>query len=868
MNSSSDKIVYSTSIVHPQALDLKYLLFEKDKENHKKIGRNREQKRLHEYQRKKNNIRFLEKYARQYLLSFYINAKDDYNIRMIEDILNNESTHLVAEFKDYLIMGDITEFLNKTYNMEEIKKYLPKIYEYYNSCSVIFPNYVALHESKYIYKNIRKKQKVIDHQQEQDEKQEKIKKGDIKLDENDEFFTSKTFNSILNQTNTSNVKVYFGINDRDNDLDSNETPNNIIAKLEKAEKDVFQKKINLIKNIKKPILNDNNFNESNTLNSLNNNSHLLSNNNSKIYFKSKYLNERNKNKNNLNCLNTQKNNVKMNENMRNNSNNQKINKIKIHNDLASNQLKNESDSKNVIKSSTSIHDIENNTKKNYVTIYGNNFINTKKIDTKKLYAENSNTKNKKSYQIYIRGNHSNKNIKKQYINSLFPTKNIITKIFNNLNNNSVLKHNSFNFINQKLSNKNNKEENQYTNTPGFSLSPSSNTIQMNNPYRKKFGNNININIKESNSTRNINNSKISARNKTKEKLNLKNTEEKIKRNKDYNQNSLNYNSNTISTTTGSKTTSNKDKIKIKYIHINKNYNYNKSQMKNIEPNYNKFPNFRTITNSGKSNNNVKNYNLNQNNCYYNNLVKKDKNIHKINSTSNIKKPINMNININMNNNSKNKIFFNEGSYENIIGNKIFPKNPLNTELETIKVSKKKKTLYIKKRTLSDIYNKNHNIIINNNFNGNLINSINNNTLTIDTYNTSNRNEEFNNVIKNDYIFGELNKKKNIVLPIGKQINNINININGLNINEGSLTSRACNNENRKRIKGNNGQEINHYNKEFKMKDKSKNVKKNNMVSKNENNPVMIKKMYDNIQHIKNLEHQNGPGYLTSRNKNQ
>ena len=228
----------------------------------------------------------------------------------------------------------------------------------------------------------------------------------------------------------------------------------------------------------------------------------------------------------------------------------------------------------------------------------------------------------------------------------------------------------------------------------------------------------------------------------------------------------------------------------------------------------------------------------------------------------------MNININMNNNSKNKIFFNEGSYENIIGNKMFPKNPLNTELETIKVSKKKKTLYIKKRTLSDIYNKNHNIIINNNFNGNLINSINNNTLTIDTYNTTNRNEEFNNVIKNDYIFGELNKKKNIVLPIGKQINNINININGLNINEGSLTSRACNNENRKRIKGNNGQEINHYNKEFKMKDKSKNVKKNNMVSKNENNPVMIKKMYDNIQHIKNLENQNGPGYLTSRNKNQ
>ena len=859
MNSSSDKIVYSTSIVHPQSLDLKYLLFEKDKEKKKNIGRNQDNNPLHEYQRKKGNIKFLEKYAHQYLLSFYINAKDDYNIRMIEDILNNESTHLVAEFKDYLIMGDITEFLNKSYNMEEIKKYLPKIYEYYNSCSVIFPNYVVLHESKYIYKSIRKKQKVIDNQQEQEEKQEKIKKGDINLDDNDEFFTSKTFNSILNQTNTSNVKVYFGINDKDNDIDANETPNNIISKLEKAEKEVIQNKINLIKNIKKPILNDNNFNESNTLNSLNNNSHLL-NNNSKIYFKSKYLNERNKNKNNLNCLNTQKNTLKMNENTSKNSNNKRLNKIRIHNYLSNNQLKNENDSKNAIKSSISIHDSENNTKKNYVTIYGNNFINTKKIGTKKLYMENSNNKNKKPYQIYIRGNHSNKNIKKQYINSLFPTKNIITKIFNNFNNNSVLKHNSFNFINQKFSNRSNKEENHYTNSPGFSLSPSSNTIKMNNPYRKKFSNNININIKESNSTRNINDSKMNERNKAKEKLNLKNTEETIKRNKDFNQNSLNYNSNTISTTTGSKTASNKDKIKIKYIHINKNYNYNKSQVKNIEPNYNKFPYFRTITNSGKSNSNAKNYNLNQNNCCYNNFVKKDKNIHKINSTSNIKKPINMNININMNNNSKNKIFFNEGSYENIIGNKMFPKNPLNTELETIKVSKKKKTLYIKKRTLSDIYQKNHNIIINNNFNGNIINSINNNTLTIDTYNSNNRNEEFNNVIKSDYISGELNKKKNIVLPFGKQINNINININGLNINEGSLTSRVGNNENRKKVKGSNGQEINHYNKEFKMKkDKRKNIKKNNnIISKNENNPVVIKKMYDNIQHIKNLENHNIP----------
>ena len=183
---------------------------------------------------KKIDLKLIEKYIHRLFTLYYQNTKDDYNKRMIDDILNNESTHLVAEFKDYLIMGDITEFLQRSYNINECRKYLPKINKYYNSCSIIFPNYVTLHESKYIYKNIKKKQKLIDNQQEQEEKKEKIKKGDIKLDDNDEFFSSKTFNSILDQTNTSNVKCLFGIPD-DKIIDGDETPNNIVEKIKHAE---------------------------------------------------------------------------------------------------------------------------------------------------------------------------------------------------------------------------------------------------------------------------------------------------------------------------------------------------------------------------------------------------------------------------------------------------------------------------------------------------------------------------------------------------------------------------------------------------------------------------------------------------------
>jgi hypothetical protein len=259
---------------------------------------------------------------------------------------------------------------------------------------------------------------------------------------------------------------------------------------------------------------------------------------------------------------------------------------------------------------------------------------------------------------------------------------------------------------------------------------------------------------------------------------------------------------------------------------------------------------------------------------------KDLNIHKINSTSNIKKPINMNININMSNNSKNRIYFNEGSCGNIINNKIYSKSPLSIELETIKVSTKKRTLYPKSKKLD---NKNQKIVFNNNYNGNIINSINNNTISneknyyVDSFgytslNSNNQNDEINNGIKNDIVLEELNKKKNIILPFNKEINNINININGYNAHGGCLTSRTSNNVSKKKNKsnGNNGKEIYYYNQDFKMKIKNKNMKKinnnNNLVSKNESNPVKIKRIYDNAKNSKNIENRKITGYFTSKKK--
>lgn len=87
-------------------------------------------------------------------------------MKLINDIIYNEDANLVALFKDKLIEDDLSEFLRRFYTQIEIVPRFHRITEYYNECSKIFPNYTTIQESKYIYKNIKRKQKLINNQQE------------------------------------------------------------------------------------------------------------------------------------------------------------------------------------------------------------------------------------------------------------------------------------------------------------------------------------------------------------------------------------------------------------------------------------------------------------------------------------------------------------------------------------------------------------------------------------------------------------------------------------------------------------------------------------------------------------------------------
>lgn len=87
---------------------------------------------------------------------------DTYNNKAVNDIIFNEKSRLVALFKDFLILDDASEFLRRFYNSKESHTRLTKIVNFYEAYSKIFPNYIIIPESKYLYKNIRRKQKMID----------------------------------------------------------------------------------------------------------------------------------------------------------------------------------------------------------------------------------------------------------------------------------------------------------------------------------------------------------------------------------------------------------------------------------------------------------------------------------------------------------------------------------------------------------------------------------------------------------------------------------------------------------------------------------------------------------------------------------
>ena len=666
---------------------------------------------------KKPTLKQLERKIHNYFIRQYYQSKDYYNKMVINDIINNFGTHLVAEFKDYLIVGDESEFLQKQYNLDECKKYLPILFNYYKSCSIIFPNYVVLHESKYIFKNIRKKQKLIDNIQDQDDKQEMIKKGEIKIDESDTFFNSKAVNSILNQSNTSNLKLFFGINSKNISKDSEDTLNNIFEKIDKAENYAYIKK-NYIskKKFKKILISDiENKTKSNVYNNANN---IKVNKGNKERNLVKHCNLNSKFLCNNNKINDYKKNVE-------NINFENKNKKGNENDKRNNHLKIIYSNKNKIEKSKALYKL--NTSKRHKQSNTCIFETVTNDNKKNIVIQRNNSSNKCFKEIDSKNklNHLKKKQKKKIIIN----KELIAKIMEKITNSksAVFEgYNSFYTLNHTKF-KLNRKENKKTNSYSLSISPSGKLHSYSK--KKNYRDGIIINMNPSSSSPRINL--------------LRKFKENNKESNIYNSSILNRN----------------DKFKNKMIKVKSNLNflplndmYSKRYLNNRKFNSNSKININDIS----YNNNAKNKAFITNNNNKNNNIG-NKNNSKIKEKEKIRaKKLNLNIY---------KISQNSITQQYMI-NKIknYEKIPNSSRAETIseikpykdikfgriKVVKKKKTIDSKKKILTDFKN-NININININ-NSNIYNS---NKVNKNSYSNSNIiNNIFNNSISINNFFGQ------------------------------------------------------------------------------------------------------------------
>ena len=187
----------------------------------------------------------IEKYIFNRFQRTYFIDELFYGGRVVNDIIYNEKTHIVATFKDYLILDDLSEFLKRYYTTMESEIRLPKFFEYYETYSRIYPNYTSLPESRYIYKNIHKKQKMIDQQQDLEMSMERKKTRQKKeKDNNIQVFSTEVCNSIANDS--SYIDLLFGIERRKHYDSNDEDPcyydssleriSKIISKIDKYEK--------------------------------------------------------------------------------------------------------------------------------------------------------------------------------------------------------------------------------------------------------------------------------------------------------------------------------------------------------------------------------------------------------------------------------------------------------------------------------------------------------------------------------------------------------------------------------------------------------------------------------------------------------
>ena len=102
-----------------------------------------------------------EKNCYSRLYNNYNITPKSFNKLIISNIIYNNKLHIVCCFKEFLIFFDPGDFLSSYYKIKDSKGKIKDYCEFYCLNSRIFPNYILLPESEYIFNNIKKKQKLL-----------------------------------------------------------------------------------------------------------------------------------------------------------------------------------------------------------------------------------------------------------------------------------------------------------------------------------------------------------------------------------------------------------------------------------------------------------------------------------------------------------------------------------------------------------------------------------------------------------------------------------------------------------------------------------------------------------------------------------
>ena len=165
---------------------------------------------------KNNENKDYFKLSRKMLYKKYNNG--DFSIKNIftDFLIFNNKCRLTLFFKEFLISDNSCEYLQNCYQKEDLTNILSKILEIYCLYSKIYPNYIILKENKFLYKNIRKKQKMFD----ENNKNNELKKNCNYINNKDnELFTLSVRNEIKEfQENSTNNNMDSISNGKNNSI--------------------------------------------------------------------------------------------------------------------------------------------------------------------------------------------------------------------------------------------------------------------------------------------------------------------------------------------------------------------------------------------------------------------------------------------------------------------------------------------------------------------------------------------------------------------------------------------------------------------------------------------------------------------------